>query len=181
MKYKKCPYCEVNYIKEEEETRCIDCLVKSTPTQPQTGVCTNDFSCIVNGRIYGTNTRKIYEKFCETLGWDKSKANCFGWQTPLHAENCDANRENDVWFICYPNYRDGEIDSIVDDEHVAVWILNNGDDIKETVIPKIGSSKPTTRITFVRTSAGYKFLGVYILATNGTTRTYRRISKKYPF
>lgn len=171
MNYKKCPKCELNYI-SENETLCSSCSAKDSYT---------DFSCIVRGRVYGTNSRKIYEKFCETLGWDKSQANQFGARrTPLYAENCDTNRENDVWFIFYPNYDKDRLDSVVEDYHVVNLIQNGGDYIIEIVDEKIGKSNNANRITFVKTQSGYEFLGVYKLMQNGTTRIHERISDNYP-
>lgn len=140
-----------------------------------------NFASIVAGRIYGTNTRKIYEKFCETLGWDISKANQFGWQTPLYAVNADATRTSDVWFIAYPNYDIGEINNVEPNAHAVNFIHNNGDMIIEVVNETTGASHNANRITFVKTANKYyQFLGVYKLVENGTTRVYKRISKTYP-
>lgn len=141
---------------------------------------TDDFSCLVAGRVYGTNSRTIYEKFCISLNWDRDKSNQFGWQTPLYAINCDTYKENDVWFIYYPNYDKNRIDNVVEDGHVVNLIYNNGDRIMERVEKQIGSSHLANRITFVKTKAGYEFLGVYKIIQNGTTRIYERISKVYP-
>ena len=151
MNYKKCPKCELNYITVE-----------------------TDFSHIMRGCVYGGNSRKIYEKFCETLGWDKSKANQFGWQTPLYAANADTDRTNDVWFIFYPNYDAQKLDAVVD------LIQNNGDNIVEVVDDNIGKSNNANRITFVKTNSGYEFFGIYKIVKNGTTRLYQRISDNYP-
>ena len=52
---------------------------------------------------YGSNSRKIYEKFCETLNWDKSKSYKFGFRRPLFAHNADTERTRDVWFISHSN------------------------------------------------------------------------------
>lgn len=139
-----------------------------------------DFSNLVSGKIYGTNSRKIYENFCDSLGWNKALSNQFGWQTPLYAPNCDANKENDVWFICYPNYDIDKLDCVVDDFHVVNLIRNEDDEIIEVVDEHIGKSNNANRITFVKTKYGYKFLGVYKIVKNGTTRIYKRISNKYP-
>lgn len=141
---------------------------------------TDDFSCIVCGRVYGTNSRMIYEKFCETLAWDKNKAGQFGRQRPLYAANCDTKRENDVWFIFYPNYDKNRLDCVVDDFHVVNLIQNNANEIIEIVDAKFGNSNNAKRITFVKTKFGYEFLGVYELVKNGTTRIYKKTSDNYP-
>lgn len=193
MNYKKCPECDLNYIPDNEEL-CETCkllqgaitnsgriIVDPIPHGPKPPkVLMIDFSHILSGRVYGTNTRKIYEKFCDTLGWDKSKANQFGWQTPLYATNADTDRTRDVWFICYPNYAPEMLDCIVEDRHVVNLIQNNGDTIIEVVVEEIGKSNNADRITFVKTKYGYEFFGVYKLVKNSTTRVYQRISKDYP-
>lgn len=187
MNYKKCPKCNLNYIPDNEEF-CEPCkqLSKATSdtrtqrlTSPQKSVKT-DFSHIVGGCIYGTNTRTIYEKFCDTLGWDKNKANQFGWQTPLYATNADTDRTRDVWFIYYPNYDVQRFDNVVKDCHAVNLIKNNGDTIIEVVEDSIGKSNNADRLTFVKTKHGYEFLGIYHLTNNGTTRIYQRISRDYP-
>ena len=135
------------------------------------------YSCIVRGRVYGTNSRTIYESFCATLKWDRDKACQFGRQgTPLYATNCDTNRELAVWFISKPKYCET---NVMENNHINL-IKNNGDEIIEKVAPYLGISHDTGRITFVKTSAGYEFFGVYKLEQNGTTRIYKRISNNYP-
>lgn len=136
-----------------------------------------NYSRIVRGRVYGTNSRKIYENFCDTLKWDRDKANQFGRQgTPLYAENCDTDRKLAVWFISNPKYFNTDI---MDKNHINI-IKNNGEEIIEKVAPFIGISHDTGRITFVKTKYGYEFFGVYKLVKNGTVRIYRRISEIYP-
>ncbi len=169
MKYKKCPICDLNYVTNDEKY-CSVC-------QRSLEI---DFFHIVRGYVYGNNSQQIYEKFCDTLGWDRTKVNKFGWHTPLYAENADTDRTNDVWFIFYPNYDAEKINSVVDDYHVVNLIKNNGDNIIEVVENRLGKSNNANRITFVKTSSGYKFFGVYKIIHNGTTRLYQRISDIYP-
>lgn len=178
MSYKKCPKCGLNYITEDEEV-CSVCKPKKTGISVTKNI-TPDFSHILRGCVYGNNSRKIYERFCETLGWDKNKAGFFGFRTPLYAENADTDRVNDVWFIFYPNYDAEKLDNIVNDYHVVNLIQNNGDRIVEVVDDNIGKSNNANRITFVKTKNGYEFLGVYKIIKNGTTRIYQRISNVYP-
>lgn len=136
-----------------------------------------NYSCIVRGCVYGTNSRTVYKSFCDILGWDRDKANQFGRQgAPLYAENCDADRKLAVWFISNPKFYDAEI---FEKNHINL-IKHNGDEIVEKVAPFIGSSRDTGRITFVKTNRGYEFFGVYKLVANGTTRIYKRISDIYP-
>lgn len=185
MSYKLCPKCELNYIPDNDELcetcKLLQIKVKSNAkTSHRSKIAEIDFSHIVRGCVYGTNSRKIYEKFCDTLGWDISKANQFGWQTPLYAANADTDRINDVWFIFYPNYDAQKLDTVVNDYHVVNLIQNNGDTIYEVVDETIGLSNKANRITFVKTNSGYEFLGVYKIVKNGTTRLYQRIYDNYP-
>ena len=136
-----------------------------------------NYSCIVRGCVYGTNSKTIYESFCDTLKWDRDKANQFGRQgAPLYAENCDTDRKLAVWFISNPKFYDT---AIMEKNHINL-IKNNGDEIIETVAAFIGGSRDTGRIVFVKTNLGYEFFGVYKLVQNGTTRIYKRISDIYP-
>lgn len=109
------------------------------------------------------------------VGWNISKQFEFGRQTPLYAEDCDADRTRDVWFICYHDDIQKKGGT-----YVHNYIDNNGENITEIVEPHIGKSHDADRITFVWTRDGYKFLGVYKLTQNGTTRKYKRISEVYP-
>lgn len=176
MKYKLCPSCELNYIPENEEI-CPLCRKKAENDDlVQTNLKKSalvDFSHLTCGHVYGTNSRIIYQKFCKTLGWDKSQISNFGFRRPLYAKNADTKRENDIWFICYPCYN-------INDNHIANLILNDGDDIIEIVSDNLGLSNNANRITFVKTKTGYAFLGVYKLIKNGTKRIYKRISNIYP-
>ncbi len=178
MSYKLCPKCDLNYIDESDDL-CPVCKQKqkkiSQPKKFET-----DFSHIVCGHLYGTNSRTIYLEFCKALNWDKSKSDQFGWQTPLYAQNADTTRTADVWFIFYPNYNENKFDSVVEDCHVVNLIKDNGNHIIEIVDNYIGRSHNANRITFVKTKNGYEFLGVYKILQNGTTRIYERISDCYP-
>ena len=178
MSYKKCPKCDLNYITDDKEL-CATCRPQ-IKIAPHAKTVETDFSHIMRGCVYGGNSRKIYEKFCDTLGWDKNKTNQFGWQTPLYAANADTNRTNDIWFIFYPNYDAKKLDAVVDDYHVVNLIRDNGDTIIEVVDDNIGKSNNANRITFVKTNSGYEFFGVYKIVENGTTRRYQRISNNYP-
>lgn len=178
---KKCPKCEINFITEDEEI----CSVCNSPYifANRISVCKfieNDFSRILRGRVYGGNSRKIYEKFCETLNWDKEKANQFGWQTPLYAMNADTDRNLDVWFIFHANYDTKNLNSVVDESHVINLIVDDGDRIIEVVDDSIGISNAKGRIVFVKNNSGYEFAGVYNIIQNGTTRIYKRYSDNYP-
>lgn len=175
---KKCPKCGLNFISENEEL-CSAC-------NPYKGIVSSvkkvetDFSYILRGRLYGGNSRKIYETFCQTLGWDKSKSNQFGWQTPLYAANADTDRTSNIWFIFYPNYDAQKLDAVVENVHVVNLIQNDGNIILEVVEERFGETNSANRITFVKTNNGYEFMGVYKIIKNGTTRVYQRISDRYP-
>ena len=182
IKLKYCPKCKTNRISLSEEV-CANCAENRKGEDfsvPNIAKITNDFSCARRGCVYGTKAKEIYAKFCDTLGWDRSKERQFGMFKPLYAEDCDTNRENDVWFICYPNYSKNGLLNVVPDEHAINIIEDNGDKITEIVAQRIGMSHVANRITFVKTKDGYAFLGVYEIVQNGTTRIYKRISNKYP-
>lgn len=178
MQYKKCPKCELNYITDDEEL-CSACRPQIQKVSTAKTVET-DFSYIERGRIYGGNSRKIYEKFCDTLAWDKNKANRFGWQTPLYAANVDRKKQCGVWFIFYPNYDSEKLDAVVEDYHVVNLIQNNGDTIIE-VVDSGATDSSEYRIVFVKTNSGYEFFGVYKTVESGNTRVYKRIFDNYPF
>lgn len=183
MNYKKCPKCETNYILENENY-CDICRENmgliSHKTITHKKKIETDFSHVIRGCTYGTNSKKIYEKFCDSLGWNRNKINQFRCQTPLYAANADTNRTSGVWIIFYPNYDPQKLDAVVDDYHVVNLIQNNGEKIIEIVDDSIGRSNSANRITFVKTKNGYEFLGVYKIIQNGTTRIYKKISDIYP-
>lgn len=183
MNYKKCPRCETNYILENDDY-CDICKAEtkiiSNKTITHRKKTETDFSRIIRGCVYGTNSQSIYKEFCNTLGWDRNKINQFGYQTPLYATNADTNRTSDVWFIYYPNYDLQHLDFVVKDSHAINLIQKNGNMILEAVDEKTGRSNNANRITFVKTKNGYEFFGVYKLVENGTTRVYKRISDIYP-
>lgn len=185
MDYKKCPNCDLNYITEDEEI-CSVCYSPMVTKKSNRPTITNDFTKLVQGLGYGGNSRKIYEKLCDTLGWDKRKADQFGWQTRLYATNCDRERKRDVWFLFYANYdlknaTPQNIDCI-EDAHVINFILNNGDTILESIDESYGKSNEADRIVFVKVNGIYEFLGVFTLTENTAgKRQYRRISKEFPY
>ncbi len=178
MTYKKCPKCELNYITDDEEL-CAACSPQIKIASREIKVAT-DFSHIVCGYVYGGNSRKIYEKFCDTLGWDKSKANQFGWQTPLYAKNVDSAKMIDVWFIFYPNYDSKKLVNAIDDYHIVNLIQNDGDRIIEIFDGDVWKTNNVDTLVFVKTSKYYEFLGVYKVAQADSARIYKRISDNYP-
>ncbi|MCL2752011.1 MAG: hypothetical protein FWE62_04555 [Firmicutes bacterium] len=167
---------------DENEELCPVCSSKFKYTRPLSikKKTETDFTKILQGRVYGGNSRKIYEKFCETLAWDKWKVDQFGWQTPLYAKNADTDRKRDIWFIFHANYDPDNLDSVVGDAHVINLITDNGDRIIEVVDERFGKTNPADRITFVKTNNGYEFFGIYTVVKNGTTRVYKRIADNYP-
>ena len=167
MKYKLCPKCNLNFIKESE-VFCEQCQ----PNYP--------FDKLKNHRFYGSNSKTIYEEFCKTFGWDKNKSNQFGWQKPLYAENVDG-KNLDVWFICYPNFDKKHIHNYCESVCAVNVIQKKGEQIIEVVDDKFGNGSSNNRITFLRTDDGYIFLGVFSPIINGTTRVYQKISDCYPY
>ena len=178
MTYKKCPKCELNYITDDEEL-CEACSPKTKVASRAIKAAT-DFSHIACGYVYGGNSRKIYEKFCDTLGWDRNKANQFGWQTPLYAENVNSARTIDVWFIFYPNYDAERLDNSVDDYHIVNLIQDNGDTIIEVFDNDVWKTNTANTIVFVKTPKGYEFFGIYKVIQDDNARIYKRIGDHYP-
>ena len=180
-KLKYCPECGRNRI-AIEETMCANCIEKKKVEEMRSpvGAIKTNTPYLVRGRVYGTKAKEIYAELCYVRGWDRSKEGQFGMFKPLYSENCDTNRENDVWFICYPNYSKDGLMNVVPDVHAINIIEDNGDKITEIVAQRIGMSHIANRITFVKTKDGYAFLGVYKIVQNGTTRIYKRISDQYP-
>ena len=72
------------------------------------------------------------------------------------------------------------MDTVVDDCRITNLILNNTKNILEIVDEKFDKKNTADRITFVKTIAGYEFLGVYGILADGTTRVSDRISATYP-
>ncbi|MBQ7164095.1 MAG: hypothetical protein IJR61_02055 [Clostridia bacterium] len=175
----KCPHCgQVFTVKDDFFENKLN--EKNTLYKTEEKPARADLPAIVCGKVYGTDSRTVYEKFCDTLGWDISKADKFGFGTPRYAENCDADRTSDVWFIFCPNYDQNKLDTVVDDCRITNLILNNTKNILEIVDEKFDKKNTADRITFVKTIAGYEFLGVYGILADGTTRVYDRISATYP-
>ena len=99
MGYKLCPKCEINFI-DDSENLCSECSgIKKT--EKNNSLFASDYSQIRKGIVYGSNSHDIYEKFCNTLGWDYSQINKFGRQKPLYATNADTDRKRAVWLIFY--------------------------------------------------------------------------------
>ena len=141
---------------------------------------TQDFSKLICGKVYGTNSGTIYKKCCsaDTLNWDIGKSRYFGRQgAPLHAEKCD-KRGNSVWFLSYCIWEKRGIKSSHNFEHTNE-VVGNGEEIIEKA-SEHGFATDKVRITFVKTRYGYEFLGVYELVTNGLTRLFKRLNSVYP-
>ena len=89
---KKCPFCNLNWIKDIE-TACSICNPPKISIKKLTKYVD-----------YGGNSKNIYERFCNELNWDKYQINNFGYQKPLYAKKADAERKRDIWFIFHSNW-----------------------------------------------------------------------------
>lgn len=166
---KRCPVCELNFIKDNE-TVCRVCNnQKSNSIKTKSLNKKNDFSSLKQNYNYGTNSKSIYENFCNTLGWDKSKSECFGWQKPLFAKNADKERIRDVWFIFHANYNKEKFDSISNSSRPVLNYINKKENyIIECLDEDLWENfSGNERITFAKmeTGQGYEFLGIYKLKT----------------
>ena len=163
----KCPICELNYLKNDEYICSICNNQKKNNLNSKLSNQKRDFSSLRYNYNYGTNSKKIYEEFCNTLGWDKSKSECFGWQTPLFASNADKEHTKDVWFIFHANYNKENFDSISNSGRPVLNYINKKENyIIECLDENLwGESSNNERITFARmeNGQGYEFLGTYKL------------------
>lgn len=161
--------------REKEKQEAQSQIISHCEYDITRAVKTINFKKIVCDHIYGSNTREIYEEFCKTLNWDRSKAGEFGRQgAPLYAANVDTDRTSDVWFIPKPNCAD------ISPYHGGNWLQDNCNTIEERVSKRLGNSNNANRITFLGTKKGYVFLGVYALQKNGLVRIFKKISDTYP-
>ena len=132
---------------------------------------------IIRGKCYGTNSRKTYDGFCETLKWDKNQSYLFGrhWAS-LYARNADTDRKRDVWFITHSNYTDSKAES----GNYTNYIKTNT--IIEIIAEKSDLLHNSDRIVFAKNkSRVYVFLGVYAIIKNTDgKRVFKRIYDNYP-
>ncbi len=155
MEYKKCPKCELNYIPENEDL-CPECKQTIKPAQSQS-IVTRYYSRLERGRIYGTNSRTIYETGCDCFGWDRSKANQFGRQgVPLYAASATPEKYS-VWFISHSNW------TATQGGEWANVISRDMDTIKEywRDYAAVKTSDYITRVVFAKKDGNYCFLGIY--------------------
>lgn len=164
---KKCPLCELNYIKYDESICSVCNTDKKENHISKNSNKEKDFSSLRYNYNYGTNSKSIYREFCNTLGWDKSKAVCFGWQTPLYAIKADKERIRDIWFIFHANYDKKNFDSISRSGRPVLNYINKKENyIIECLDENMwGKGSNRERITFAKmeNSRGYEFLGIYKL------------------
>ena len=149
------------------------------------------------GKECGTNSKKIYEKYAEMYGWDRRQSSQFGAQgQPLYAREATPEGYS-VWCISYSNLNDKKggqwrnrfsDDKDTNDLIEELWEYRTHDRLHDF-------SETTTRIVFAKNRKGeYEFFGVYKCVSRsekrekiewadayGYVKTYRRISKFYPF
>ena len=184
---KKCPQCDLNYIKDDADF-CEVCKPQSIPIQFDK-VIETDFGIIRSGRNYGTGTPAIYEKFCKTLGWDFDQLDQFGRNKPLFAYKADANRKCSIWFLFHSNITGTKPTS------KRTSSTANGEPHRNII--KLDYSSMTEnvrddedkqgfdgvpRIVFAKNKYdGYEFIGVFqMVKYENYTRYYERISDTYP-
>lgn len=188
MNYKKCPKCELNDISDDEEF-CSSCNppISETKTTSSMSVET-DFSSLRFGKNYGTNSQAIYEKFCDTLGWDKSQINKFGLSRPLYAVKADMNREYGVWFISHSNLTGTTANSRrtgkTANESPYRNMIHTDYSLMTENNSKSEAESDTTgeiRITFAKHMyGGYEFIGIYkLIKYEAYVKHYKRISDTY--
>ena len=176
MNFRKCPKCEINYIKEDESF-CDVCR----GAQPEI----KQVSVLNEGEICGDNAQKIYQQCCQSFGWDSKKACKFSQQQRLCADDCDS-QGNAVWFITYSNLTPNK--RKMSNELFMNEIQDNGRKILEQInhqFEREQREKWANRIVFARDESKmgmYVFLGVYQNTVNELKkREYDRISDHYPY
>ncbi len=158
---KKCPFCNLNWIKDIE-TACSICNPPKISIKKLTKYVD-----------YGGNSKNIYERFCNELNWDKYQINNFGYQKPLYAKKADAERKRDIWFIFHSNLNANSVAE--NGKHLNIIKETDGliaeyyEDARRDTYPL------AERIVFAKEkNGGYKFLGVY-KAKNPNSREQGRI------
>lgn len=189
-----CPRCELNYIRNNHDELCELCNIQTGVTKAQTVEHHNvpvetDFTKIISGKSYGTNTRTIYERFCQTLKWDISKANKFGMNKTLFAFKADTDKQNSVWFLSHSNRTQTKAESkrtgVMENGAAFRNIISDDNNIIKENISKEEDKNGfdgINRITFAKNKYGqYEFLGIYkMIRYENFTREYERISYVYP-
>ena len=171
----KCTKCELNYVNNEGDV-CDECRgIKSKVI----------FLNLESGKLYGHNSREIYELGCENLSWDKTRLSSFGPQQRLYSDNCDKFGYG-VWFISHSNLTPKN--PFIEDEHVKNNISSDYCKIIEEIdeednrAQKIAKSK--FRVVFAKIERKfnmYEFLGVYETVINKSNRReHIKISEHYP-
>lgn len=69
--WKECEKCGLNSYIEESGKLCPHCNSTNKPIPPK------PIRELVRGSVYGSNARKIYERFCDEFDWDKWQASVF--------------------------------------------------------------------------------------------------------
>lgn len=163
---KRCPICELNFINDNEDA-CAVCRPRPKP-----------MSKITKYIDLGSNSQKIYDRFCAELNWDKNQRNMFVYGKPLYARNADTERKRDVWFISHSNLTDsiaesGEHLNMIEENFITEYYTNSYKDIYPL----------NERIVFAKQNGSYKFLGVYAPInpnSKNLERKFKKTSNTYP-
>ena len=132
---------------------------------------------------YGTTAYDIYIQLCYIANFKSILADNFKKQEILFAKN--ATPENyDVWFLAHSNWNGTQTNTwknciIGDGEAIEEYFLGLDSEFESSDISKY------YRLVFVNMCDGrYAFLGIFEFVKidyMNKSRTYRRISKVYPF
>ena len=133
---------------------------------------------LIQGQVYGTNSKVIYENICKYLPRDKSLINNFGWHTSMYAQN--ATQEGyAVWLIGYSNITDAskekKVNIISPDRKTITTYLDN---------ENTSSYANELRVVFVKEKSGlFVFYGIYkcIESSIGSNiEQFELVTTKYP-
>ncbi len=148
---------------------------------------TYDYSKLICGQLYDSNSSRIYFDCCNVLGWEERFLSKFGTQgQPLYAPNADVSRTMGVWFICRQTYTEPNT-SKLDGSINAINYFKTNEHIVEHVGDKWGLAQDgEQRIVFSKVGRYYIFRGVFQLTYNQKEpngvykREYKLIDKNYP-
>lgn len=138
--------------------------------------------------VYGTVAEKIYENMCDKYGWNRNVAWRFGKFQELYAYHATQEKYS-VWFLANSNWTKtvGGVweNMIFQDKIEEYWPLDTFRSYPHT--------QKEIRTVFAKNDKGnYVFLGVFMtlnwvektVPSTGKkimVKTYKRISKAYPF
>ena len=163
----RCPVCNRIFMFENfEDGMCHECKQYSEIITPTDEVDT-DFSYLRRGHLYGTDPQKIYQELCKAYAWDTKKHIGIAWDNQMYMR-FNVDERVDLWFVNNPVFDHRKIDESLEEHHFVDCVTDGGLHICEIFENKHGSNYFSRNkiITFVKTSNGYVFVGIYSVQYN---------------